>query len=293
MEISVREDSNPFLSRVIIAGELSGNTEAAKKLLEDIYKKWPKGKKVKFIITCGGFIQFNWPKSISREDIGDNLYPKSKAVNALVEEAEKCARYVLSDGLDEKLRELTDYITLGIDSYKEKVSTTQNYISQPHVELVFLIDFKNNKYYWTGKSYPTSRQQKGLVRIFDLRTHFFDLDDVGKLMVLGCHDLTMFNPRSKNATDWRKETNEQFKELAKKEKPIYVLHHPHTTVKIRTWLNAWTGLRKLLPSVEQYAGAGRYFEPYRNRLEWDPLEDVLKNTKYGNTIDFIVRWKRE
>jgi len=52
-------------------------------------------------------------------------------------------------------------------------------------------------------------------------------------MVLGCHDLAIFNPRSKNAKGWRKRINEEFKELARREKPIYVLHHPHTTVKMR------------------------------------------------------------
>jgi len=51
------------------------------------------------------------------------------------------------------LRGVTDYITLGVDSYKEKISTTQNYINpKPHIELVFLVDLKNNKFYWAGKS---------------------------------------------------------------------------------------------------------------------------------------------
>ncbi len=288
-EIEVREDSEPFLARIVVADEWKGNVGEAKKLLENIYERWPKDKKVKFITTCGGFIQFGWPKSISRVDVGDNKYPNNKAVNTLVYEAEKCARYVLSNGLDGKLRELTDYITLGIDSYKEKISTTQNFIGQLHAELVFLIDLRNNKFYWTGKSYPTSSQQNGLVRISDLKTHFFELDDVGKAMVLGCHDLTIFNPRSKTAKDWRKDINNKFKELAEKEKPNFVLHHPHTTVKTRTWLNAWNGLRKIIPSVEQYSGTGRYFESDRERSEWDVLDDVLEGTKCGNTIDFIVQ----
>jgi len=96
------------------------------------------------------------------------------------------------------LREVTDYITLGVDSYKEKISTTRNYINQPHIELVFLVDLKNNKFYWTGKSYPASGQQNGLVRITDLKSHFLDLN-VGKLMILGCHDLMMFSNRN-----WKK-----------------------------------------------------------------------------------------
>lgn len=286
--IEVREDPDPFLARTIIAGEWEGKCEDAKRLLGDIYKKWTKGRKVKFIMTCGGFIQFDWPESVSRWDIGDNKCPNSEAVDTLVEEAQKCVRFVLSGGLDKKLGQLTDYITLGVDSYKEKISTTQNYINQPHIELVFLIDLRNNESYWTGKSYPTPKQQNGLVRISDLRTHFFDLDDIGKLMILGCHDLTIYNPRSKNAKGWRERVNMEFKELARNKKPLCVLQHPHTTVKIRTWLNAWSCLRRTLPSVERYASAGRFYDPDRAPSEYDALHDVLKGTKYGNTIDFIV-----
>lgn len=106
-------------------------------MLEDIYDKWPKGKKVKFLITCGGFIQFDWPDSISKKDIDDNKNPNPKIINILVEEAEKCVELVLTKDLRNKLRGMTDYITLGVDSYKEKISTTQNYINQPHIELVF------------------------------------------------------------------------------------------------------------------------------------------------------------
>jgi len=287
--IEVREDPNPFLARVIIAGEWEGKPDEAKRLLEDIYEKWPKDKKVKFVMTCGGFIQFNWPQSISRKNIGDNKNPNNQAIEILVKEAEKCARYVL-DGLNEKLRELTDYITLGIDSYKEKISTTQNYINQLHIELVFLKDLRQGNLYWTGKSYPTSSQQNGLVRIANLETHFFDLD-IGKVMILGCHDLTIFNPRSKNARGWRRNVNDDFKKLAKKEEPIYVLQHPHTTVKNRTWLNAWSGLIKTLPSVK-YAGSGRYYESDRERSEWDTLGKVLKDTKNTKTIDFII-WREQ
>lgn len=286
-KIEVREDPEPFLARIIIANEWEGEPEDAKRLLEEIHKKWPKDKKVKFIITCGGFLQFYWPKSVSKKDIGDNKNPNPEVINVLVEEAKKCVESVLTKDLRNKLKTITDYITLGVDSYKEKISTTQNYINQPHIELVFLVNLKSNEFYWTGKSYPTSSQQNGLVRIADLKSHFFDLD-VGKVTILGCHDLTIFNPRSKNAKGWRKEVNEEFKKLAQKKKLEIVLQHPHTTVKVRTWLNAWHNLSKLLPSVKIYAGAGRYHEPDCDLSKYDRLENVLKHTKCGSTIDFII-----
>jgi len=288
-EIEVIEEPNPYLARIIITGEWEGKSDEAKKLLADIYEKWPKNKKVRFIITCGGFVQFAWPQSISTKDIGDNKNPNEQAVGILVKEAEKCARHVF-DGLNEKLSKVADYITLGIDSYKQKVSTTQNYIGQPHIELVFLIDIPNSKFYWTGKSYPTPKQENGLIRISNLKSHFFGLDDIERLMILGCHDLSIFNPRGTAAAkSWRKNVNTEFKRLAKNEKPIYTLQHPHTTVKVRTWLNAWNCLKRILPSVKLYAAAGRFHEPDRKPSEYDALENVLQSTKCGSTIDFVVK----
>lgn len=289
--IELKVDPNPSLARIIIAGGWEGKLKEARQLLEDVLERWPKGNKVKFLVTCGGFIRFDWPNFITRKEIGDNKNPSRDSVEALVEQAEKCAKSVLGKGLDEKLREVTDYITLGIDSYKEKISTTQNYINRLHIELVFLVDLINNRYHWVGKSYPTSRQQNSLVRISNLKTHFIELDDIGKTMILGCHDLTIFNPRSSNAKGWRRRINDDFRRLTGEEKPIIVLAHPHTTVKRKTWLNSWNYIRRTLPSVKQYASAGIYYEPDRDPSNYDALDYVLKSTKWGEILDFIVHIK--
>lgn len=94
-EIRVREDSNPFFARVIIAKDWNGSIDETKSLLGEISEKWPKDRKVKFVITCGGFIQFDWPQSLTHEDIGDNKNPNREAVEILAKEGEKCAKYVL------------------------------------------------------------------------------------------------------------------------------------------------------------------------------------------------------
>ena len=287
----VREEPDPFLARVIIADEWDGNPFEASKLLKTIHERWPRDKQVKLMMTCGGFIQFEWPKSVSRLEIGDNKYPNTEAVATLVAEADKSVTTVLNETLSRKLSQVTDYVTLGVDSCKAKISMTQYYIGEPHVELVCVVDLRNDRRYWTGKSYPTPSQQNGLIRMTDMSTHFIDLADIGKTMVLGCHDLTMFNPRSQNAKGWRQSANIEFKELAKRHRPICVLQHPHTTVKFRTWLNAWNGVTRALPSVKQYAGAGRYCEPGRERSEWDAIDGVLRSTKRGHTIDFVVQKK--
>jgi hypothetical protein len=297
LKIEVVEDTNPYFARIIITGDWEGKPEDARSLLEEVLGYWPIDKKAKFLITCGGFIQFDWPPSVTKKEIGNNKNPNAESIEILAREAKKCVEYVLGEGLSEKLREFTDYITLGIDSDKEKISTTKNFISEPHVELVFLVDLRNNRYYWTGKSYPTTSQEKGLVRIADLKSHFFDLEDVGKIMILGCHDLTIFNNRNWEKTGkWRKGIKEEFRGLTKKEGPSFVFQHPHTSDCINVWRPAWHILRQLIGSVEKYASAGRWphidYHAYnRGKKKGKPhcmLEDVLKNTKIGNSIDFIV-----
>lgn len=285
--IKVMEEPEPLLARIIIADQWRGDEREARNVLEEVCKNWPTGKKVKFLMTCGGFVQFDWPHALSRKNIGDNKYPNNEALEVLVEEAKKCAEQVVGGGLREKLSEFTDYLTLGIDSQKEKISTTGNFIGKPHVELVFLVDLRNDNYYWTGKSYPTPSQEKGLVRIDDLKRHFFEFGGIGKILILGCHDLTVFNPRSQNAKGWREKANKDFRTISRKMSPTIVLQHPHTTDCVMTWAAAWNGLEEQLPSVKTYAGAGRY---HNSEGERSDLKDVLTKTKKGNSLDFIV-WR--
>ena len=109
-------------------------------------------------------------------------------------------------------------------------------------------------------------------------------------MILGCHDMTMFNNRNMKKTGgWRKKIKKEFSSLSQVEKPRFVLHHPHTTVKIATWRNGWSMITKTLPSVINHVGAGRFYEPDRKKSEYDPLGDVLKATKRAATIDFVLR----
>lgn len=286
--ITVRKDPNPYLARIILTRACKGDLPEARAILKQVCEKWPENSKVKLLITPGGFLQFAWPKDLTPDKIGDNKKPEKEAISYLVEEARKCVNSVLSDGLSDLLVKNTDYITFGVDSYKKKISTTRNFIGKSHVELVVLVDLKNQKEYWTGKSYPTSRQENSLVRIEELSTHFFDLDGVGRTMLLGCHDLTVFNPRSRNASGWRMKVNQDFNKMAQDQKPICVLHHPHTTVTRRTWLNAWCHLLCVLPSVKYYAGAGVYFESDRPKSKWSSIDEVRGVTKKGDTLDFLV-----
>jgi hypothetical protein len=285
--IEIRQDPNPALARIVIAGDWDGNLETSKQMLNLVFNNWPTGKRVQFITTCGAFLTFALPASIPY--IRDNKFPDKSVLDYLISCAEQSCRKLMDDNLCKKLFRCANYITIGVDSWKSKVSVTSAQIRKPHIEMVALLDLQTGNYHWTGKSYPTPGQERGLVRFQDLSSHFISLS-IGNLMVLGCHDLNIFSPRGEAVTrnPWRKKVRDDFYKLAKMERPTIVLHHPHTTDTLKIWTPAWNKLTRTLPSVERYLGSGRY---YNNGDEQrSNITDVLNKTKMGDTLDFII-WK--
>jgi len=286
--IEIINEENPVTARIIITNQWSGNPEKAKHLLENVCDKWPKDVKTKILQSKGAFIQFQWPKNLTREKIGDNKNPNPEAVKILKDCADRVARKVLSIELQEKLSSRTRYVSFGVDSYKEKISTTDSNIHRLHIELVCCVDLKNGTWYWTGKSYPTPGQENGLVRILDFESHFVDTGD-DKLMLLGCHDLTIYSNRGAATTkqQWKKRTREKIQERAKEFHPEFVLQHPHETESKLTWNAQIKELQRQIPSVK-FASSGSYYsKKYGKR---DPLDEVLAKTKNHPTIDFIINF---
>jgi hypothetical protein len=167
------------------------------------------------------------------------------------------------------------------------ISDTSNHITEPHVEFVYVVDLKTGRTRFTGKSYPTPRQEKGLLRVVDLDSHFVDLGGVST-MILGCHDLTMFNPRTDaKARGWRRQTKVEFRKIAQAKKPRWILQHPHTTVNPMTWSHAWKALRSMFPSAS-YLGTGCYSYRDLHGLDRRPLQSVLRATKSLDVADIVV-----
>jgi hypothetical protein len=285
MKVEIKRiDPDPSIGRIIICNEWKGDISLAQRVIDAVCEKYPKDIKTKFLMTCGGFLTFKLPEKFTK--IKGN--PESEEIiKEIIPYAQETANTFLSKELIEKLKMHTHYLTLGVDSLKSHISMAQNYITEVHTELVALIDLSGSeiKYHWTGKSYPASGQEKTIIRMVNLETHFFS-SEYGKVMLLGCHDLNMFNNRNwKNTSEWRKNIKTAFRELAQRERPVYVLHHPHTTIKTRTWAICWKKMEEMLPSVKEYAGCGRYYE---NEQERDKIEDVLQVTRKGNTVDFVI-----
>ena len=108
----------------------------------------------------------------------------------VVSEAEDAAfDFFLPRELQEALAEACDYLTLGVDVFDNSCST--------HAELVGVYDTRGGRVVaWTGKSYPVQWQVSSLMYSDHLESLFLVLNGVS-VMLLGCHDLNIFSPRSR------------------------------------------------------------------------------------------------
>jgi hypothetical protein len=122
----------------------------------------------------------------------------------------------------------------------------------------------------------------------NLESHFVDMD--GEMVGAWLSRLDNVQSAFRCNGIWLAIENEQiFKEAARQRAAKLVLHHPHTTVKCRTWMQAWHGLRRDLPSVVSYLGTGCYsFKDTKHGLSRDLRDDVLDGTKSPDTVDIVV-----
>jgi hypothetical protein len=281
-------DAEPYWGRVIIQGPWYGGVVQARRLLDAVCDQWPSGVRTRMLVTSGGFVSFEWPLDLTRKILGNNREPEPATVARMFQEAERAVEDVLTPTLRSKLSRYTDAVTLGVDSFKTQVSVSSARIKDLHAELVCLLDLRTNRTHWTGKTYPTVGQERGLVRITDVDSHFATLDGE-TVFLLGCHDLNAFSPRgnSRVRRRWRKETIRALQGAVKKRAPTNVIHHPHTTDTPRIWKAAWNKLLATAGSVSRYASAGRYHRssgPCRA-----PLDKVLPSTVHGSAFNLVVR----
>ncbi len=265
---------SPFAARIIIVGDWTCDPIGARNIISKVVDYWiDRGyPRVKYLTTPGGFVHFRWPSVL-------NPYSE-EGFRLIVKEAIMAINQTLPPNLLEKLREITDYITLGIDS-----ESVPGNLRRPHVELVTIVDVRTGKIDWTGKSYPIVEQERGLIRA-PVDTHFKNLDG-DSVLVLGCHDMNAFNPRA-HATakkQMRIATQRKFIDLVKAHKPQTVLHHPHTTDTSRIWLNGLNFLRRKL-GIKRYISAFRYYNGDASPRE--RLDVVLSNLRIGSTMDIIL-----
>ena len=253
------------------------------KIIEKFLAKTYKKMKFEFILTPGGFLNFDWPKelhyNIDIKEAEKNFIP------TFFVEAEKEIDYFFDDlpeWLFKQLRETTDYFTIGIDGF--------NPVNDQSIELIAVYDLKKQKViHWTGKFYPVEDQKNSLVKINDLNTHFIKLNNQN-IVILGCHDLSVFNPRGQanaNPNSWKKKTANEFKRLCQNFNPDIILQHPHYTDTPNIWNLDWRTVEKELPNVKHFASGINFshFSYPWGRVRGN-IDDVLKKTKKGDVIDY-------
>lgn len=275
------------IARIIISGkqyEGDGDPILAelKNVLVSFVREAYPNMKFEFIVTPGGFLNFEWPSQFAKRIYNDEANSE-KNLQIFYNTAElKINEFfnLLDKEKFEKLKETADYFTIGIDS--------KNPNNAQHIELIAIFDLKRSEVIrWTGKFYPTEGQKRDLIKINDLKTHFIQLNNE-KIVILGCHDLNVFNPRGQanaNPEGWKRKTADRFKELCREFKPDIILQHPHSTDTPNIWNLAWKTVEKELHCVKHYASGIKYYNDDGHPRGL--LNKVLEKTKKGDVIDFV------
>ncbi|HSW42760.1 MAG TPA: hypothetical protein VLM76_09650 [Patescibacteria group bacterium] len=109
----------------------------------------------------------------------------------------------------------------------------------------------------TGKTYPTTEQERRLVRNRDASGHVLDVGGE-QVAVLVCHDLQAWSPRG-TASRGRLRTSvaAELDTALRDARPTTVLHLPHTTHSAQTWSSSWAEIERILPGVT-WASAIKY-----------------------------------
>ena len=246
------QESEVPVVRVVVRGcpstrsERTNVTRARNMLLrafEDNH--WPGN--AMFAVTPGGFVKAPFPNGW---DGVRGWASRPEDFQALIPHARNAVDAVLTPQVLDAARGRTDFLTLGVDlddgSGKQKMDRKAR---GTHAELVAIVDIERGEpVRWTGKSYPVDWQERTLVQETDLNSHLFRCG-AERVLVLGCHDLTIFNARGRSAMtpgSRRHRRSEEMKALAREFGPTMILHHPHSTDWWRVWSTAWSGARGLV-----------------------------------------------
>lgn len=266
-----------LIGRVVVRGQACAPAVGEAMLLDILEHRWPDGLHLKFLITPGGFVVAPFPLSLP----GGISWSSTPAdLDGLILHAEPALSQTVTERVLRAAEGKVDVVTIGID--------LKGYCPE-HAELVATYELSSRRVFWTGKSYPTSSQERNLVQVVDLNTHLLELAGE-RVLVLGCHDLNMFSPRGwKNQLPdgVRRQRCEQMRKFARRFAPTIVLQHPHSTDTPNIWRTPWAGLRRELPGVKAWAsgiGYHNWGKPCRA-----PLRRVLEATQGGPSCkDFIV-----
>ena len=274
---------------------ISPNFDMARKMLREAVDEDARPTaRVLFTVTPGGFIQARMPDYYSGKR---SWASQARDFQSLIPSAEEAVREVIDENLRAKLAQRSRFLTVGVDLVpKGQAKVVRGRGADTCAELVGVLDLDEGAVIrWTGKSCPVSgEEERVLVQEPCLESHLLRVAGQ-RVLVLGCHDLNMFNGRARAlAGGARQKRWQKMDALARQFNLTMVLHHPHQTDSPTTWHQGWSGLRSYLEFDGPYASGIAYF-PHR----WEArcsLEAVLAATKSGDdVIDIRAKgfWGRE
>lgn len=281
--LSQSDERSYAVGRLVVNGPTPEQPrEARHLLLQALTREWPAGSRVRFLVTPGGFAWSRcpggWPSRVSWSS-------HARDATGLVKAAELVFDQVVTPRVRGAAAGKVEVLTIGID--------LANHDDTAHAELVAVFDVKLGKVVrWTGKSYPTPRQERSLFQFADLNTHLLKIAGE-RVLVLGCHDLNMFSPRAwaNQARDGeRRRRSNEMRTLARAFEPTVVLQHPHNTDSPNIWRMPWLALARMLPSVKVWASGIAYNRHGQRRRA--PLDRVRELTRSSPTLDIVVGRRR-
>jgi hypothetical protein len=248
----------------------------AERMLLDVFRAWPSGRSAKFLITPGGYLSSKLPENLSGRAGWNSC---GGDFSSICQAAEKSIAEVVTDRVCKAADGKAESLTIGIDLSGNSL----------RAELVAVIDLADGRILsWTGKSYPTSAEEKELIQVVDLNSHCLEFSNE-RVLVLGCHDLNMFSPRAWNnqsESGVRRSRCASMRKIARNFKPTVILQHPHRTDSENIWRTAWSGVKTMFGAhLHDWASGICYdcLEGPRRR----PLENVLDGTRYQDPFEFI------
>jgi hypothetical protein len=255
------------IARIVVRGWPSADPLSA---LRQAFANWPHGAQAQYLITPGGFVTCRWP----RNWVGPRGWASRESnLSALADIGTPTVEQLLTPDVLKSASGKIDYITIGVDVRSETTST--------HAELIALVEVATAKIIgWTGKSFPTPGQERTLVHVADPASHLFQVGQE-RLVILGCHDLNIFNGRSRanQLPGGNRETRcRELLSVISDFRPSCIVQHAHATDTWRTWVTPWAEVAHRFPDAS-WASAIAY-APKRTPECRAPLVDVLWRTHH-------------
>jgi len=264
--------------------DLFNKDKSATKAFNHLAQEIGNNENYDYLVTPGGFIHFKWTVKFS------TVVKEQKESQKMIPTLKKLADETIHNFWDtlptktkNKLQSKIKFITFGVDSNNK--DEDENVIQC--IQFVALFDTAKSKViHWTGKSYPTTYDQKvRLVEFEDLKTHFVKVNKE-TVCLLGCHDLKIFSPRAKAiAGTERQRKIKEFDKLMKEFKPNLIIQHPHNTDTYKIWNTEWKTVEKLYPFVTEYVSGIRHYRYGQKRR--GTIQTVIDKTILGNVRTVI------